>query len=139
MRRYSDRHNLQTLSELNVTPLLDLAFVLLIIFMICTPLMENSVELVVPTSEAAAKAVDPSAVQTISIDRDQQVKWNARVVTLAELATVAGLVVAIPAMFGYNSLLVRSKKITARNQIFADELEKRIAETWQDVPAAQAA
>lgn len=60
-------------------------------------------------------------------------------IAAALLATVAGLVVAIPAMFGYNSLLVRSKKITARNQIFADELEKRIAETWQDIPAAQAA
>jgi biopolymer transport protein ExbB len=60
-------------------------------------------------------------------------------IAAALLATVAGLVVAIPAMFGYNALLARSKKITARNQIFADELEKRIAETWQDVPAAQAA
>ncbi len=60
-------------------------------------------------------------------------------IAAALLATVAGLVVAIPAMFGYNALLSRSKKITARNQIFADELEKRIAETWQDVPAAQAA
>lgn len=57
-------------------------------------------------------------------------------IAAALLATVAGLVVAIPAMFGYNALLARSKKITARNQIFADELEKRIAETWQDVPAA---
>ncbi|ATY34201.1 DUF2341 domain-containing protein [Sphingomonas psychrotolerans] len=60
-------------------------------------------------------------------------------IAAALLATVAGLIVAIPSMFGYNSLLVRSKKITARNQIFADELEKRIAETWQDIPAAQAA
>jgi biopolymer transport protein ExbB len=63
-------------------------------------------------------------------------------IAAALLATVAGLVVAIPSMFGYNSLLVRAKKITARNQIFADELEKRIAETWQDVgpaPTLQAA
>ena len=50
MRRFSDRHSLHTLSELNVTPLLDLAFVLLIIFMITTPLMENSVDLVIPSS-----------------------------------------------------------------------------------------
>lgn len=55
-------------------------------------------------------------------------------IAAALLATVAGLIVAIPAMFGYNSLLARQKKITARNQIFADELEKRIAETWQDSP-----
>jgi biopolymer transport protein ExbD len=86
MRRFSERHNLHTLSELNVTPLLDLAFVLLIIFMITTPLMENSVDLVIPSSEAAAKAVDPSAVQTISMDRDEQLKLNGTATTLAALA-----------------------------------------------------
>ena len=59
MRRFSDRPSLQTLSELNITPLLDLAFVLLIIFMITTPLMEKSVDLVLPSSEAAPNAVDP--------------------------------------------------------------------------------
>jgi biopolymer transport protein ExbB len=53
-------------------------------------------------------------------------------IAAALLATVAGLIVAIPAMFGYNHLLARAKKLTARSQIFADELEKRIAETWQD-------
>src|SRR5437764_957795 len=39
MKRYSNRSNFSTLSEINVTPLLDLAFVLLIIFMITTPLL----------------------------------------------------------------------------------------------------
>ena len=82
MRRFSDRHALQTLSELNVTPLLDLAFVLLIIFMITTPLMDNSVDLIVPSSEAAEKAVDPSAVQTISINRDAVLKLNGAPTTL---------------------------------------------------------
>jgi biopolymer transport protein ExbD len=76
MRRFSDRHTLHTLSELNVTPLLDLAFVLLIIFMITTPLMENSVDLVIPSSEAAKHAIDPSAVQTISINRDGVLEFN---------------------------------------------------------------
>ena len=76
MRRFSDRHALQTLSELNVTPLLDLAFVLLIIFMITTPLMENSVDLVIPSSEAAAHAIDPSAVQTIAINREGLIELN---------------------------------------------------------------
>lgn len=57
----------------------------------------------------------------------------------ALLATVAGLAVAIPALFGYNYLLSRIEEITADHDIFVDELEKRIAETWQDVPAAQAA
>lgn len=85
MRRFSDRHNLQTLSELNVTPMLDLAFVLLIIFMITTPLMENSVDLVIPSSEALAKAVDPTAVQTIAIHRDESIKFNEIPMDLAQL------------------------------------------------------
>ena len=85
MRRFSDRHNLHTLSELNVTPLLDLAFVLLIIFMITTPLMENSVDLVVPTSEAAKHAVDPKAVRTISINREAAMQFNGQPITLPEL------------------------------------------------------
>lgn len=58
----------------------------------------------------------------------------------ALLATVAGLAVAIPALFGYNYLLSRIEEIQADHDIFVDELEKRIAETWQDAPvAAQAA
>jgi biopolymer transport protein ExbD len=88
MRRFSDRQSLHTLSELNVTPLLDLAFVLLIIFMITTPLMENSVDLVIPTSEAAKHAVDPSAVQTVAINREGLVKLNNVRTTLPELETV---------------------------------------------------
>src|ERR1700760_4711283 len=85
MRRFSDRHTMHTLSELNVTPLLDLAFVLLIIFMITTPLMDNSVDLIVPSSEAAAKAVDPSAVQTVSINRDSVLKLNGAGTTIEAL------------------------------------------------------
>ncbi|WP_165189847.1 DUF2341 domain-containing protein [Caulobacter soli] len=56
-------------------------------------------------------------------------------IAAALLATVAGLAVAIPSLFGYNYLLSRIEEIGADNQIFVDELEKRIAETWQDVPA----
>ena len=87
MRRFSDRHSLHTLSELNVTPLLDLAFVLLIIFMITTPLMENSVDLVIPSSEAAKHAVDPNAVQTIEINREAAIKFNGNPIELPALAT----------------------------------------------------
>ena len=76
MRRYSDKQPLSTLSEINVTPLLDLAFVLLIIFMITTPLMENSMDLVVPSSQAANKEVDPQKVQILSIDRNEVLKLN---------------------------------------------------------------
>jgi biopolymer transport protein ExbD len=85
MRRFSDRHTLQTLTEINVTPLLDLAFVLLIIFIITTPLMENSVNLVVPTSGEAIQSVDPSQVQTISIDKEDVMSFNNEIVDPATL------------------------------------------------------
>jgi biopolymer transport protein ExbD len=80
MRRYSQRNNLTTLSEINVTPLLDLAFVLLIIFMITTPLLENSMNLVIPSSGATNPPITSSQVQTISIDRTDTIRLNNQVV-----------------------------------------------------------
>jgi biopolymer transport protein ExbD len=85
MRRFSDRPTLHTLTEINVTPLLDLAFVLLVIFIITTPLMENSVNLVVPSSGEATQSVDRSQVQTISIDKDDVLRLNDEVVDPAAL------------------------------------------------------
>ena len=55
-------------------------------------------------------------------------------IAAALLATVAGLAVAIPALFGYNYLLSKVEEITSDDAIFVDELEKRIAELYQDVP-----
>jgi len=85
MRRFTDKHALHTLSELNVTPLLDLAFVLLIIFMITTPLMENSVDLVLPTSDAAKNPVDQSTVQNIAIDQNEAIELNGQPTSLEQL------------------------------------------------------
>jgi biopolymer transport protein ExbD len=85
MRRYSQRNNLSTLSEINITPLLDLAFVLLIIFMITTPLLESSVNLVIPSSGEKNPPIQSSQVQTISIDRNETVQFNNRVVDPATL------------------------------------------------------
>jgi biopolymer transport protein ExbD len=85
MRRYSQRHNLSTVSEINITPLLDLAFVLLIIFMITTPLLENSMNLIIPSSGAANAPVKAGQVQTISIDRHETIKINDRTVPSADL------------------------------------------------------
>jgi biopolymer transport protein ExbD len=85
MRRFSDRNAMHTLSELNVTPLLDLAFVLLIIFMITTPLLENSMDLIVPTSAAAKTEINPAQVQTVSIDRNDVLKLNEQVMTADDL------------------------------------------------------
>ena len=51
-------------------------------------------------------------------------------IAAALVATVAGLVVAIPALFGYNYLGSRIKIITADMQVFVDELIGRFAEAY---------
>ncbi len=51
-------------------------------------------------------------------------------IAAALLATVAGLGVAIPALFGYNWLASRVKTITADMHIFVDEFVTRIAEDY---------
>ena len=85
MRRYSQRQSLSSLSEINITPLLDLAFVLLIIFMITTPLLESSMSLVIPSSGAKSLPVTASQVQMVSIDRNESIRFNDQVVDLATL------------------------------------------------------
>lgn len=82
MRRYSQRNNLSSLSEINITPLLDLAFVLLIIFMLTTPLLENSRNLIIPSSGAPATPIKSSEVQTLSIDREERITLNNEVMDM---------------------------------------------------------
>ncbi len=85
MRRYASRQALQSLTELNVTPLIDLAFVLLIIFMITTPLIEANIDLIVPTSVSAEGAVDIKDVQLVAIDRSGIITLNEQPVSVEEL------------------------------------------------------
>jgi biopolymer transport protein ExbD len=69
MRRFTKRTALVTLSEINITPLLDLAFVLLIIFVITTPLLEKGLELRLPTATGQAeKKLDQRDIRTVEID-----------------------------------------------------------------------
>jgi len=67
MRRFSQRSHLVTLSEINITPLLDLAFVLLIIFVITTPLLEQSINLKLPTGGRPDKTLDKRDIRTVEI------------------------------------------------------------------------
>ncbi len=67
MRRFSQRSALVTLSEINITPLLDLAFVLLIIFVITTPLLEQSINLKLPRGGQPDKRVDKRDIRTVEI------------------------------------------------------------------------
>ena len=64
-RNFTRPHRLHALNELNVTPLLDLCFCLLIIFMIATPVMEQSKRMDLPQS--SSKQGGPGGKQPKSV------------------------------------------------------------------------
>lgn len=68
MRRFSQRNSLVTLNDINITPLLDLAFVLLIIFVITTPLLEQGIDLQLPTEAGKQdKQLQRSDIKTVEV------------------------------------------------------------------------
>jgi biopolymer transport protein ExbD len=67
MRRFSQKNQLVTLNEINITPLLDLAFVLLIIFIITTPALEQNLKLHLPVGGAEKSSIRKDQVRTIEI------------------------------------------------------------------------
>jgi biopolymer transport protein ExbB len=66
----------------------------------------------------------------IALSGDVNVNAIAPGVAAALAATVAGLAVAIPALFGYNWLNTRIKSISADNRVFVDEFVTRLAEQY---------
>ena len=65
------------MTELNVTPLMDLAFSLLIIFMISTPLLEQTIPINLPKQEKNSASERPEIkFQVISITKAGQVYWG---------------------------------------------------------------
>ncbi|HTL18175.1 MAG TPA: biopolymer transporter ExbD [Patescibacteria group bacterium] len=85
MRRFSQRSALVTLSEINITPLLDLAFVLLIIFVITTPLLEQSINLKLPKGGTPDRPRDKRDIRTVEISLKGVYYYNKQSMPLAEM------------------------------------------------------
>ena len=74
-------------SEINVTPLVDVVLVLLIIFMVVTPLLERDIEVRVPESEQVEDQTEvPPDQLVVSIDAHGKLSLNQEVVDQAEYA-----------------------------------------------------
>jgi biopolymer transport protein ExbD len=88
MKRFSQRSHLVTLNEINITPLLDLAFVLLIIFVITTPLLEKGLDVTLPSSRNAAdRPPDKKNVRVVEINAAGQYAMNKRIQPLPQIVT----------------------------------------------------
>lgn len=62
---------LKPMSDINLTPLMDLSFLLLITFIITFPLIEQGIQIDLP--EATAKELSPETSKTITLDQQGEV------------------------------------------------------------------
>ena len=86
------RESQSIMTELNVTPLMDLAFSLLIIFMISTPLLEQTIPINLPKQDKHAASERPEIkFQVISINKSGQIYWGKQLVDMDELNRLLGI------------------------------------------------
>ena len=74
----------QPMSEINVTPLVDVMLVLLIIFMVCAPLMTQSITVNLPKAVGASTQEKPEIV-SLAINAEGGIAWNGESVADAGL------------------------------------------------------
>jgi biopolymer transport protein TolR len=73
------------MSDINMTPLVDVMLVLVVIFIVTAPLMTSSIKLDLPKTEAA-KPVDAPKFVAIVVDKTGLIFLNDQVTSLAQLA-----------------------------------------------------
>ncbi len=84
MKKFSKGHH-GSLNELNITPLLDLAFVLLVIFIITTPQLSNDLEMNLPSPKKNSAPAPPPKVNRIQVDAAGRITLNDQLIELAAL------------------------------------------------------
>jgi biopolymer transport protein TolR len=84
MRRGRRRRGLPVNAEINITNLVDVAFVLLIIFMITAPILQGGIELTLPDAQAAPLTSGEGVI--VSVTRDGSIFIDQVEVTMQEFA-----------------------------------------------------
>ena len=136
MRRHSQKTALVTLSDINITPLLDLAFVLLIIFMITTPLMEQGLRLELPKSQVTDASPEKNDLKMVEVDPSGNYFLETQPVSLSTLQEALAaafeqnpdLVLVIRADLGATwgniyAVLDGAKKLGMQNIYFRHEMK----------------
>ena len=83
-RRRKRQYDLDLVSEINVTSLVDVMMTLLIIFIIVAPMLEQGIDITLPTADP--KRIDVAEVLTISVAENERVYLEGQRVTLEDLA-----------------------------------------------------
>lgn len=91
-RTFHRRSQLEAMSEINVTPLIDLAFALLIIFMITAPLLEQSMDIDVPLEDVRPQSPSEQKIQEISVDAEGRYYWGREPMSLERIDEMLELI-----------------------------------------------
>ena len=81
----TSRRSQGTMTELNITPLLDLVFVLLVIFIITTPQLVNNLEMNLPSGKPSPPKADKPRITRIEVAANRQITLDGEGVTVPEL------------------------------------------------------
>jgi Biopolymer transport protein len=84
LKKVSKGHH-SSLNELNITPLLDLAFVLLVIFIITTPQLSNDLEMNLPSPKQEKPPSPPPKINRLTVQKSGQIMLNDQAIELAAL------------------------------------------------------
>jgi biopolymer transport protein ExbD len=84
VKKFSKDHH-SSLNELNITPLLDLAFVLLVIFIITTPQLSNDLEMNLPSPKKDQTPAPPPRINRILVESSGRITLNEEPVELPAL------------------------------------------------------
>ncbi len=85
MAFHPQSHERQSLSEINMIPLIDVMLVLLIVFIIAAPLLTHMVKIDLPKASGAPTEIKPDAIQ-LGIKADGSLYWNGEAITQEVLA-----------------------------------------------------
>ncbi|WP_409161725.1 ExbD/TolR family protein [Pectobacterium sp. B2J-2] len=85
----SNHQDDEILSEMNVTPLVDVMLVLLVVFIVTAPLLTNAIPLKLPRTNSVAPANQPQPL-VVNIDREGNYYLERQPMTLEALSAAVG-------------------------------------------------
>ena len=92
MKRHSNRHQLRLITEISLTPLMDMVLVLLFVFLLAAPLLKADKHLLTVTAPTApppppalTSSPAPTETMTLLVNRDLSVTLNGAMLARADL------------------------------------------------------
>ena len=85
-QKFTNR-NFVPMSEINVTPFVDIMLVLLIIFMVAAPLLSVGIEVDLPNTKAKPLSIEKESPLTLTLDKDSNLFINEVKIKKEELRT----------------------------------------------------